>query len=391
MLSAAGRYLDVTYPASAQPGELKLAVKYTIWIPDGVSNIKGVIVHQHGCGAPANKAGETAAYDLHWQALAQKWGFALLGPYYQQIGDANCDWWSNPRNGSDKAFLRALSEFAAKAKHPELATAPWCLWGHSGGGTWSGGMQSLYPERIIAIYFKSGSVAVTPETPAAAYGIPMMCNPGGKEKDDKRFGSSYTRLEAMYQAYRAKGAPIAFAPNPQTSHECGDARYLAIPFFDACIRLRLSAKGILKPVKTNGESDWMPDQRVASAFREYVKTGTVSDSTPPPAPTALKAVRSGDSSVEITWQAQADFESGISAFIIQRDGKDLARLPEKPAGRFGKPLFQQMSYHDTPEAPIPQLRYIDKSPEDSGRHTYRVITVNSSGLKSKPSKGTSLR
>jgi hypothetical protein len=38
-----------------------------------------VIVHQHGAGGQASKGGETAAYDLHWQALAKKWDGALLG------------------------------------------------------------------------------------------------------------------------------------------------------------------------------------------------------------------------------------------------------------------------------------------------------------------------
>ena len=68
--SAAGRYLEVTYPPSTDPGELQLGVTYTLWIPEGTEAIRGIIVHQHGCGAGACNGGETAAYDLHWQALA---------------------------------------------------------------------------------------------------------------------------------------------------------------------------------------------------------------------------------------------------------------------------------------------------------------------------------
>ena len=133
-LFASGRYLEVSYPPSTEPGELQLGVTYTIWIPDGVQHLRGVIVHQHGCGSGACKGGATAAYDLHWQALARKWDCALLGPSYQQEDSQNCGLWCDPRNGSDKAFLHALAEFAAKSGHPELDTAPWCLWGHSGGG-----------------------------------------------------------------------------------------------------------------------------------------------------------------------------------------------------------------------------------------------------------------
>jgi hypothetical protein len=54
------------------------------------------------------------------------------------------------------------------------------------------------------------------------------------------------------RAGRKKGAPIGIAPDPRTAHECGDSRYLAIPFIDACLAMRLPDKGsrdqTLKPV-----------------------------------------------------------------------------------------------------------------------------------------------
>jgi hypothetical protein len=81
-------------------------------------------------------------------------------------------------------------------------------------------------------------------------------------------------------------------------------------------------------------------------------------------------------------QINADFESGILAFIIQRDGKDLARIPEKPVGKFGRPLFQSMSYHDTPERPLPEMRMVDRTPTAGVKHEYRVIVVNGVGLRS---------
>ena len=87
-----------------------------------------------------------------------------------------------------------------------------------------------------------------------------------------------------------------------------------------------------------------------------------------------------------TWNADADFESGIGAFTIYRDGKPLAQIPEKPLGRFGRPLFQAMSYHDTPEAPLPEMEYLDTSVKPGGKYTYRVIAINSVGLKSEPSQ-----
>ena len=77
-------------------------------------------------------------------------------------------------------------------------------------------------------------------------------------------------------------------------------------------------------------------------------------------------------------------ESGISQFIVMRDGKELAKVPEKPKSNFGRPLFQVMTYHDTPAA-LPDMRYLDASAKPGEKHAYAVITVNGAGLKSKPS------
>lgn len=423
MSPAAGQIFEITYPPSSEPGKLQFGVTYTIWIPEGATKLRGIIVHQHGCGTGACKGGATAAYDLHWQALAKKWDCALLGPSYHQEDKQDCRLWCDPRNGSEKTFLQSIDEFSTKAQHPELTTVPWCLWGHSGGGFWASLMQTMYPERIVAIWFRSGTAFATwekgeipkPEIPAAAYQIPMMCNPGAKENNDSRFSGAWTGTMAMFKAYRAKGAPAGFAPDPRSAHECGDSRYLAIPFFDACLASRLPEKDAgtqqLKPVDQSHawlaallsdkaesataykgpatEAVWLPNEAVAQAWSEYVRTGAVGDTTPPPAPSHVTVATAADQTVEIKWDAAADFESGIRCFIIQRDGKEIAQVPEKPIGRFGRPLFQNMSYHDTPEAPLPLLKFIDKTAKGGEKASYQVISVNSVGLKSLPANAAS--
>ncbi len=420
MAAATDGYFEVSCPPSDKPSELQFAATYTLWVPGGVQKLRGIIVHQHGCGAGSSKSGMTAAHDLHWQALARKWDCALLGPSYHQEDNQNCRLWCDPRNGSEKTFLRALKDLAAQAQHPELDRVPWCLWGHSGGGFWSSLMQTLHPDRIVAIWFRSGTAFEVwgrgeipkPQIPQAAYQVPMMCNPGAKENGDKRFNGAWTGTRAMFQAYRAAGAPIGFAPDPRTSHECGDSRYLAIPFFDACLAMRLPPKGstdqTLKPVPMNqawlaelggdrvepaasfrGQAEgsvWLPNESFAKAWSEYVKTGAVSDPTPPPAPVSIKAAVKPDHSVEISWEAAADFESGLAGFIIQRDGQELIRLPQKPKGTFGRPLFQVMSYGDTPQPPMPDMRFVDTTAQPGTFHEYRVRALNSVGLASEPSQ-----
>ena len=67
-----------------------------------------------------------------------------------------------------------------------------------------------------------------------------------------------------------------------------------------------------------------------------------------------------------------------------RDGQELAKLPERPIGKFGRPLFQSMTYHDTPSQPMPEMRYVDASATPVEKHIYSIITVNSFGLRSEP-------
>jgi hypothetical protein len=110
----------------------------------------------------------------------------------------------------------------------------------------------------------------------------------------------------------------------------------------------------------------------------------VSDTTPPPAPSNVIVKLIGNTrDNEITWNAEADFESGIQQFIIERDGAEIGRVPEKPEGKYGRPLFQSMSYGDTPNPPLPQMRFVEKNaPVNIKAPVYRVRTVNSVGLKS---------
>jgi len=428
-----GSYVKVNYPASTTAGELQVAVTYTIWIPNGVDRLRGVIVHQHGAGTTASIEGSTASHDLHWQALAKKWDCALLGPSYHVLNEkidltpGGSELWFDPGQGSEKAFLKALTDLAAKSGHAEIENVPWVLWGHSGGGIWSDVLSTKHPERVVAMFLRSGTAAMfrthpefpQPSVPDACYKIPIIANPGVKEKGTYKPGSGPDPSEkgkekgpwygniATFREYRAKGALIAFAHDPRTGHECGDSRYLAIPFIDACLALRLPEKGVkdqtLKPMDTShawfaplfgdeavpaaefkgnaAEAVWLPNEAVAKAWMEYVKTGAVSDTTPPPAPFDVR-VEAKEKGNEITWNAEADFESGIGGFIVLRDGEELAKVPQKPVGKYGRPLFQSMTYHDTPAQPLPAMKYLDTSAKAGEKHVYTVMTVNSVGLKS---------
>lgn len=410
-------YYRVRYEASAKPGELMFGVNYTVWIPKDVKTLRGVIVHQHGCGEGSCKSGLTGAYDVHWQALAKRHDCALLAPSYEQPEKADCQMWCDPRNGSAVAFQKCLVDLGSKSGHPELAAVPWALWGHSGGGHWAGGMVLLFPDRVAAAWLRSGVPMLKTDPkrtgtkahslPVAALKVPLMCNLGTKEgvtvKED-RFAGVWPANEAFFSEVRGKGGLVGVAVDPLTSHECGNQRYLAIPWLDACLSARLprSAGASLKPMDTekawlgpmlggdahaaakfSGEplkAAWLPNEAIAKAWMQYVKDTQVPDLTPPPAPTNVRLQGN-----KLTWEAEADLDSGIASFVIERDGKFLANVPESTKNPYGRPIFQGLQYSDTPPQPLAAMQFIDVNAQARKPHAYRVISVNTVGLKSQPS------
>jgi len=402
-------YHRVRYEAATEPGELIFPVSYTIWIPPEVERLRGVIVHQHGCGEGSCSSGLTGAYDLHWQALAAKHDCALLAPSYEQPQKADCQMWCDPRNGSAETFQRALAELGKATGHPELATAPWALWGHSGGGHWAGGMTLLFPERTVATWLRSGVPLfeansqrphIKPHTLIdAALGVPMMCNPGTKEGvtvKEGRFAGVWPANQAFFQAVRSKGGLLGVAVDPLTSHECGNQRYLAIPWLDACLTARLpeTPGESLRPMPTDdvwlaevaghkawpaseaaAEPEtlaWLPDGQIAAAWTHYVRDTAIPDDTPPPSPTGVR-IEGG----QLRWSCRADLQSGLAFFVIKRNGKQVAQLPQKPQNRFGRPLFQNLLYSDTPTQPLAEMAWTIAEPAAADR--YEVIAVNTVG------------
>ena len=104
----------------------------------------------------------------------------------------------------------------------------------------------------------------------------------------------------------------------------------------------------------------------------------MTDTTPPPATTNLII-----EDHTLTWQAEADVESGLASFIIERDGKFLANVPEQGRNPFGRPVFQNLQYSDTPTLPLIPMQFTDLTAEVGKVHEYRIIAVNTVGLKSK--------
>ena len=113
---------------------------------------------------------------------------------------------------------------------------------------------------------------------------------------------------------------------------------------------------------------------------QYVKDTSVTDTTAPPAPSNVRL--NGD---QLSWEAEVDLESGLAGFIVERDGRFLANVPEQGKNPFGRPIFQNLQYSDTPTQPLVPMQFTDTKPEPGKNHYYRVFALNTVELKSKPS------
>jgi len=238
-----------------------------------------------------------------------------------------------------------------------------------------------------------------------------MCNLGSKEgvtDKEGRFAAVWPANETFFNTVRSKGGLISVAVDPLTAHECGNQRYLAIPWLDACLTARLPKNGgdPLRSMPTdkawlasilgtgavpaagfNGDplkAAWFPNEAIAHSWMQYVKDTSVIDTTSPPSPAQVRL-----SANVLSWECQADLESGLAGFIIERDGKFLANVPEKANNPFGRPLFQNLQYSDTPSQPLVAMRFTDTEIEAGKKHAYRVTAINTAGLKSQASEAKS--
>ncbi len=100
--------------------------------------------------------------------------------------------------------------------------------------------------------------------------------------------------------------------------------------------------------------------------------------------------RKPDGGVEIPWDAAADFESGLRQFVIQRDGQEIGRVPEKPVRPVRPSPVPDHVVPRHPEAPVPAMRFVDKSDGAGGESNYQVIAVNGVEAESAPSPSAQL-
>ena len=362
-------------------------VDYGIYVPSTAEKIRGVMVFQHGCSQ--EEFGISRHCDVQYQALARKWDLAIIEPAIYGL----CDVWAYPANGSYKALLLALTKAGAKTGHPELAGAPFLVWGHSGGGFWVLSMLHEHPERIIAAIAYSAAWDPQWNYAPEAYDVPILFRHAGPGEGADNIPAT---ARHSFAHLRAHDAPASIAYTKGENHNHSHIRSITIPFWEAALKQRLASDGSLQPLdpeKTflgdtllfnicrekyypgdRRDLCRLPDRLSAEAWSEYASTGNVKDKTPPEKPYGLEVTREDDG-VLLSWKAEADIESGIYCFNIYKDGQPAGRVPENGC-------YQNYDTNGDQARPVipPAMEF--RLPAGPW-HTLSVETVNRDGLVSR--------
>jgi len=314
--------------------------EYGIFIPSA-KKINAILVLQHGCGM--EQFGITRNHDLQYQAFARKYGLLLIEPSIH----GNCRVWGNPESGSAEALFKVLAMQAKEENHPEIEKVPLLLFGHSGGGYWTLGMLRDYPERILAAVCYSAAWDPQYEYKKEAAEVPVLLRHAG-DGDGKTCPETAVNTCAIL---RAMDGLAAVALNEGENHNLSRMRHISIPFYEAAIKYRLPKDGPAKMRPVQHKYCWLGDpetkeifpekgysgdksklclfldQEIALKWQEYVRTNDVADLTPPSKPYGLKALRLSATTVQLSWEAEADVESGIKNFVFCVNGKQVAQFP----------------------------------------------------------------
>jgi len=276
--SAAGQVLDEVAP----PGTNYDNAEFRFWLPRDVSILRAVLVLVPG----SNGDGRAMAEDSVWQAFASRNKLAIVAcrftdkPHEQSF----IEHYVNVSQGSGQALLEAISRFAERSEHAELAAAPLLFWGMSAGGQFNYEFAAWKPERVLAFVVNKGGIYYTALTPRATREVPAVLFVGGKDLESRT-----STITGLFALNRRGGARWALTEEPSAGHIVGRSRDMSMLFFEEVLPLRLNegstslkslaeANGFLGDFKSklvrpfadsatpNYPTAWLPTARVARAW-----------------------------------------------------------------------------------------------------------------------------
>ncbi|HUU33202.1 MAG TPA: hypothetical protein VMW48_04010, partial [Vicinamibacterales bacterium] len=224
-----------------------------------------------------------------WQAFASRHGLAVVACRFtdkpHELGFIED--YVDVSRGSGQALLTALSAFAVRSTHPEVATAPLLLWGMSAGGQFNYEFAAWKPERVAAFVVNKGGIYYSALVSRAARSVPALLFVGAT---DLAFRTN--TIVGLFAVNRRAGALWALVNEPDTAHVVGQSRDLGAMFFEDVMALRLSDAGLAPVPDATGyigdlaaatfqpvagaaapavPTAWLPSERIARAWQHVTQ------------------------------------------------------------------------------------------------------------------------
>jgi poly(3-hydroxybutyrate) depolymerase len=267
---------------------------FRMWIPRDAGTIRAVVVLAPG----SNGDGRNQVMDSTWESFAIEHGLALVGVSMRDDPPIGIfENYVDVARGSGDAFLSAMRNFAAESRHAELATAPFLLWGMSAGGEFNYEMTLWKPERVVAFVVNKGGIYWHALASPDARAVPGILFAGGMDLDS-RIGTIF----GLFALNRRGGALWAFSVEPCAGHVVGESQAMTMMFFADMLTARLDGASVRADgtprlgtltessglvgnitdftyhaagdrVNTNVSTAWLPNERIAEAWRTVAMGG----------------------------------------------------------------------------------------------------------------------
>jgi poly(3-hydroxybutyrate) depolymerase len=281
----AAQAAPTTFDHTIPPGSNFDKAEFRLWVPPSVPRVRAVLVLVPG----SNGDGRPMAEDAFWQAFATKHQLAIVAcrftdkPHEQSFLED----YVKVSDGSGQALLDAVAALAVASKHPEIAAAPFLMWGMSAGGQVDYEFAAWKPERVLAFVVNKGGVYYSALVPRAARAVPALLFVG-----DKDLAFRVNTINGLFAVNRRAGALWAYVVEPDTAHVVGRSRDLSAMFFEDILAIRLGDGAMKSVPETTGvigdltdaafqpvasmpaptvPTSWLPTERMARAWQAVVK------------------------------------------------------------------------------------------------------------------------
>jgi len=267
MLFGASVFAQTTdWDAGPNPTPDLESAQFRWWVPEGVQQLRGVLVILPGSNGDARDA----VNDAEWRALVSRQSFAVMGVRLFKAGRGPA-YQGDPDGKTSDTIIRAIAGLAAASGHREAASCPLAFWGHSAGSNTGECFARRNPRRTIGVVCIKGPWGPG-EATSEKYGIPFLCAIGKGDRPDWVESAC-----GNYEQGKLNRAVWTLAFHQIEGHEAGGTRPLAVAFLDEVISLRLGAPGgpaspaspVLRKVELT--SGWLgdPESLDAAPFRDF--------------------------------------------------------------------------------------------------------------------------